>query len=396
MRILVIPSSDYLGHPYPMRHHHIFERLTRFGAEVFVLRFKLYEKIRRSTACKVREIPHEIRVTKQSVYYVVNSLQHIHSIIRLVKREGIDLIILCNILPAFGAYLIKRLSGLVKVVVDLKDHYPSSAAGYMVSNLKSVPGSLVISSIETLFSIVMRSSDAVICASEALCDFAKRYGAKNVYYIPNGIGEHFLNLYDKKSSRSRLNINEESFVTGYLGGLEFWLDMSAPLKGFKEYLERYNKNNTIFLIIGGKLQTSYSLFVDRLIENLGIKKNVIRMPFVDYQDVPKIMSAMDIGLIPFDVHNPTAYYACPNKLWEYSSQEVAVVSTPIPEVLKHRDYVTVIKGSPQDYFEVFHLFNKRRDLLVEKAKKARERSKEFTWTKISEKYYELLRETIES
>ena len=396
MRILVIPSSDYLGHPYPMRHHHIFERLTMFGAEVFMLRFKLYEKIQRSTMCKIYEIPYEIRITKQGVYYITNLLQHIHSIIKLVKREGIDLIILCNILPAFGAYLIKKLSGLSKIVVDLKDHYPSGAAGYIVHNLRSLSGSFITSSIEAFFSIVMRSSDAVVCASEALCDFAKRYKAKNVYYIPNGIGEHFLNLYNKKHSRSRLGIDDESFVIGYLGGLEFWLDMAAPLKGFKKYLEEYNRSNTVFLIVGGKLQTSYSLFVDKLIENLGIKKNIIRMPFVDYQDVPMIMSAMDIGLIPFDVHNPTAYYACPNKLWEYSSQEVAVVSTPIPEVLKYGDYVIVIKGSSQDYLKVFYLFDKKRDLFTEKAKKAREKSKEFTWTKISEKYYELLRKIVES
>ena len=396
MRILVIPSSDYLGHPYPMRHHHIFERLTKYGAEVFVLRFKLYEKIRRSTLCKIYEIPYEIRITKQSAYYITNLLQHIYSLIKLVKREGIDLIILCNVMPAFGAYLIKKLSGLSKIVVDLKDHYPSSAAGYIVHDLRSLRGSFITSSIEALFSIIMRSSDAVVCASEALCDFAKRYKAKNVYYIPNGIGEHFLNLYNKKYSRSRLNINEDSFVIGYLGGLEFWLDMAAPLKGFKKYLEERDKNNTVFLIVGGKLQTSYIMHIERLIENLGIEKNIIRMPFVDYQSVPMIMSTMDVGLIPFDVHNPTAYYACPNKLWEYSSQEVAVVSTPIPEVLKYRDYVTVIKGSSQDYFKVFYLFNKKRDLFAEKAKKARENSKEFTWTKISEKYYELLRRIVES
>jgi hypothetical protein len=27
VRVLLIPSSDYLGHPFPQRHNQIFERL---------------------------------------------------------------------------------------------------------------------------------------------------------------------------------------------------------------------------------------------------------------------------------------------------------------------------------------------------------------------------------
>jgi len=39
-RVLLVPSSDYLGHPFPQRHNQIFERLhDGEGFEVHVVRF---------------------------------------------------------------------------------------------------------------------------------------------------------------------------------------------------------------------------------------------------------------------------------------------------------------------------------------------------------------------
>jgi hypothetical protein len=60
---------------------------------------------------------------------------------------------------------------------------------------------------------------------------------------------------------------------------------------------------------------------------------------------------MDIGTIPFDAKNPTAYYAAPNKLWEYLSQGVNVVSTPIPEALVYRSLLNIV-ASEDKYMAV--------------------------------------------
>jgi hypothetical protein len=43
IRIVLIPSSDYLGHPFPQRHNHIFERLHDGKEfEVHVVKFHMY------------------------------------------------------------------------------------------------------------------------------------------------------------------------------------------------------------------------------------------------------------------------------------------------------------------------------------------------------------------
>jgi len=101
------------------------------------------------------------------------------------------------------------------------------------------------------------------------------------------------------------------------------------------------------------LQTAYVENTMNWIKDEGIDHITDYVGFVEHERVPEYVAAMDIGTIPFDVKNPTAYYAAPNKLWEYLSQGVNVVSTPIPEALAYRsllniavsedEYVTVLK-----------------------------------------------------
>jgi hypothetical protein len=62
---------------------------------------------------------------------------------------------------------------------------------------------------------------------------------------------------------------------------------------------------------------------------------------------------MDIATIPFNVSNPTAYYAAPNKLWEYLSQGVTVAATPIPEVFLYKGIRGIhLVRSPEEYLIV--------------------------------------------
>jgi hypothetical protein len=62
IRVLLIPSSDNLGHPFPQRPNHIFERLHDGKEfEVHVVRFQMYDKPKPTTRCIIHEIPHEIK-----------------------------------------------------------------------------------------------------------------------------------------------------------------------------------------------------------------------------------------------------------------------------------------------------------------------------------------------
>ena len=74
IRILLIPSSDYLGHPFPQRHNHIFERLHDGKEfEVHVVRFQMYDKPKLVARCVIHEIPYEIKTRTAAAYYLPNA-----------------------------------------------------------------------------------------------------------------------------------------------------------------------------------------------------------------------------------------------------------------------------------------------------------------------------------
>ena len=94
------------------------------------------------------------------------------------------------------------------------------------------------------------------------------------------------------------------------------------------------------------------------IKDEGIEHITDWIGFVEHEKVPEYIAAMDVVTIPFDVKNPTAYYAAPNKLWEYLSQGVNVVSTPIPETLVYNSLLNISK-SETEYVAVLKNVKKR-------------------------------------
>lgn len=371
IRVLLIPSSDYLGHPFPQRHNQIFERINDGkDFEVHVIRFHIFDKTKLSSKCIIHDMPIEFKTESTPLYYLSNAMNHVGEILKIIKQESIDLIVAGNLLPPFLLQLVKKTSQLkIPFIFDLQDYYPTSAAGYICS-VNSILGSIVKGAFECITQNLLRMADAITVPGVALAKYSQDVcGIKRrrqVYIVPNGVSEHFLNKRDGLSIRVKFGYDDRDIIVGYVGSIEFWLDMLPLIKALSKACS--HGLNIRFMIVGGKLQTTYTEKVMNWIKQYGIEHIVDYAGFVKHERVPNYIAAMDIGLIPFDVRNPTSYYAAPNKLWEYLSQGVNVVSTPIPEALAYKhliniawseeDYISAIKnarkrmGAGKDYREI--------------------------------------------
>ena len=357
IRVLLIPSSDYLGHPFPQRHNHLFDRLhDEKEFEVHVIRFNIFGKPRLSSRCIIHELPLELRTHSTALYYLANVASYTSEILRIVKRESIDIVVAGNLLPPLTYSLARQLTEKkIPFVFDLQDYYPTSAAGY-ITNTESILGTVLKGVFEAMTQYLIRIADAVTVPGIALAMYARKVGAKKVYIVPNGISEHFLQKYDGTKIRKKLGFEENDIVVGYIGSIEFWLDMEPLIKAIAEV---HRQGIPVkFLLIGKHLQTGYPRKIENWIRKYGIKKITTWLNFVPHEEVPKYIAAINIGTTPFDVKNPTAYYAAPNKLWEYLSQGITVMATPIPEIVAHsrtitnirivrhqKDYIVSIKGA---------------------------------------------------
>jgi glycosyltransferase involved in cell wall biosynthesis len=237
----------------------------------------------------------------------------------------------------------------IPAIFDLPDFYPTSAAGYLC-DVKSVKGSLLVGSFDFMLRRILRRSYAVTAPSYSLVNYAKKIGAQNVYNIPNGISDVFLNVHDGGIIRKKLGFSDDDFVVGYIGSVEFWLDLKSAIKGLS--LAKKNGLPVKLLLVGKGLFTDYSKSIMDCIKQEDLEKDTVWLDFIPYEEVPKYISGIDVGLIPFNVFNPTAFYAAPNKMWEYLSQRKPVISSPIPETLANLDSV-LLAITAEDYAKVF-------------------------------------------
>ena len=301
-------------------------------------------------------------------------MSYTNEIVKIVKRESIDVVVAGNLLPPLlYSVATKLMERKIPFVFDLQDYYPTSAAGYII-DVDGFAGTLIKGVFEAMTQYLIRIADCVTVPGIALAIYARKVRAKDVHIIPNGISEHFLQLYDGSKIRRELGFDKNDLVVGYIGSIEFWLDMEPLIKAVSTLHKQGAPIN--MLIVGKYLQTGYTRKVEQWIKKYEIEKATTWLDFVPYHKVPEYIAAIDIGTIPFNVKNPTAYYAAPNKLWEYLSQKKIVLSTPIPETIINKDYVFITRNEC-DYEHFFreYLFG--------------ERSK---WYKVIEKGYNKVRE----
>jgi len=346
IKVLLVPSSDYVGHPFPQRHNQLFDRMNNEkNFEVHAIRFRLFDRPKLETKLILHELD-EKRMGQVALHYLINGITYASQIRRIVREENIDVIVLSNLAAPFAYTIAERISSLdVPIIFDLPDYYPTSAAGY-VFDVKSAPGKSLTRAFDLILRYMIKRASAVTAASQTLVEYSARAGARSVVLVPNGIAECFFKLREGNNLREKLGYSEEDLVVGYVGSLEFWLDMRSLIDGVA--LARKKGLPVKLLVIGSRLFTDYSEKVMQWVRHAQVEKHTDFLGFVPHEEVPERIAEFDVGVMPFDVLNPTAYYAAPNKMWEYLSQKKPVISTPIPEVLRNSDCVLTAL-TPADY-----------------------------------------------
>jgi len=379
----VVPTTDWLGHPFPSRLHHIFEKIAEHH-EVHVLRFTFYPDKKLETKLVVHEI-NDTKSKNLALYYVTNAHKHFSAVYKIARENRVDVVVISNLLAGFVAA--EALSRRFKTIFDLSDHFPSSGAGYYF-DVNSIYGKLATLCLEKILKATLKCVDSTVTCSSILRDYVKNLGIGNVCTIPNGVDDFFFSKNDGDEIRQKYGL-DGCVTVGYIGSIEFWVDMFPLLKAIEALSRSYDVK---LMLVGGGLRTKVAQQVYRKIRSLRIEKNVVWIDFVPYCDVPSYIASMDICTIPFSLNSPTAYYSAPNKLLEYLALEKAVITTLVPEiVLTAKPFVNFATTS-KDYMEIIEGYIRDRGRYLEKAKKGRSFAMQLTWDKIAQKYENLLSE----
>jgi glycosyltransferase involved in cell wall biosynthesis len=310
MKILVIPTTDWIRHPVPNRLNFIFDLLAE-EHDVYVLHFQLkrFSKLEaRDTKCQLLKADW-ISAEDPSTYYLANFPYHLWKIRSIAKSLDIDVILSTNILPSFAA----NFAG-APIVFDYLDHLEESASIYYPG---SALGEIVKWAVSRITRFNLRAANEVITVTNELAEFLREIGVKEISVIANGVDSRVLKPQPMEEAKSALGL--KGIVLGYVGSLEHWVDLETVVSALPSI-------DATLLVVGPGLFTDYADTIKKMAEDLGVSDRIVFTGAVKYADLSRYISAMDIGLNPLKMMKKNEY-AAGGKVFNYLSCGRPVLSS---------------------------------------------------------------------
>jgi glycosyltransferase involved in cell wall biosynthesis len=370
MKILVIPTTDWIRHPVPNRLNFIFDNLAE-EHDVYVLHFGLLrfsQLAARETKCRLVAASW-INVEDPSLYYLLNFPYHLWKIRHIVKKLDIDVILSTNILPSFAANFAHP-----PVVFDYLDHLEESASIYY-------PGSALGDIVKQVVSLItrynLRTAHSVITVTKELSAFLQDLGIKDITVIPNGVDTKLLSPLPMQEAKKSLGLT--GVVLGYVGSLEHWVDLESVVSAMPHL-------DATLLVVGPGLFTDYGDEIKKMAKDLGVLDRIIFTGAVEYALLSRYISAMDIGLNPLKMMKKNEY-AAGGKVFNYLACGRPVLSSRMISLEK-------LLGDEIYYYddvESFIMQVKKILAAGDSEKRYRSLAMKYDWREMAQRYEEVLR-----
>lgn len=373
MRILVIPTTDWIRHPVPNRLNFIFDTLAE-EHEVYVLHFALsrFKSLQpRETKCQLVSAS-LFGAEDPSRYYLLNFPYHFCRIRSLVRRKKIDVILSTNILPSFAA----NFAG-APVVFDYLDHLEESASVYYPG---SAFGELVKRVVRFITRYNLRHARCVITVTNELSQFLRNLGVKDIAVIPNGVDTRLLKPLPSDEAKSSLGLKGK--VIGYVGSLEHWVDLETVIAALPRL-------DVTLLVVGPGLFTDYGDLIKSQAESLGVADRVVFTGAVPYSELSRYISAMDIGLNPLKMMKKNEY-AAGGKVFNYLACGRPVLSSRMISLER-------LLGDEIYYYDDVESFVQQAKTILgstDDVAKHRSVAENYDWRALARRYEQILRKAV--
>jgi glycosyltransferase involved in cell wall biosynthesis len=310
MRILIVPAVDWFT-ALENRVHHL-ARVWRRRHELHVVHFPLGGQALRGNEGDVIHRLYNARSSSLLTYYLVNFIPQMVQILRIIRRERVDLVVTTGLSAGTAAIIVSKISR-TPLIFDYCDYLPAfsryAGATGIVENFLRWIGELL-----TVFNL--RVADASVAIGERLRRHAQTRSLIS-HEIPNGVDA---SRFEEPGSWEPA----EYPVLGYVGVLEFFVDLGSAI----DSLEKLPGSRLVIVGDGRERENleeyARSRELDQRVEFVG------RVP---YDQIGRWITSMDVCLLPFESSELTEA-ALPLKIHEYSALHRPIVSSPLFEVVR--------------------------------------------------------------
>jgi glycosyltransferase involved in cell wall biosynthesis len=384
MRVLIVPPNDLLRHPIPNRLYHIAKRLAE-KYEIFLLSYTghpLAENVRRSLKAYEVAIPNAVPVEDLSLYYIVNVVQIYSAINRMIKEEGIDIVIHANILPSLIAAKLAKKNRIPNIY-DFLDYFPQSAAAYYKH------GDIVEAVVKAMVKQALLNSNTVVTHSYTLKFLIQQITGLRpipIYIIPNGLDADIFKPMDQKLARKAIGLEDNYYSVLFYGSLDVWIDIVAILKTM---IRMRMRSDIRLLIVGFSHANYYYKVLLNYVKKFDLDKYVYLYPPQPYEKMPIFINASDVVIAPYA--KILKNYVTPLKIAEALACGVPVITTAIAEFkLWYKQGVYFYNNSEELKKLLFLIIENKegvRRVLINYSKSFRQL---FSWDSLAEKYRKVI------
>jgi len=228
-------------------------------------------------------------------------------------------------------------------------------------------------------SFITRNCDRIITTTNFIKNYSHALGVKNekIIVIPNGVDPEFFNTdkYDGHYVKSKFNISDKKICL-YCGRLDNWAGINI-VKGLSKMFKE-KRSKVSFLVAGAGAEENE------------LSENVVTTGEVPYEEVPKILVAADIVLVPFP-DNEVSHAASPLKLFEGMAMQKPIVASKvsgIEEIITHnKNGVLVDPNNLSEWYEAVSFLLNSKLFAKRLSENARQLVKErYNWVSLAEEY----------
>ena len=257
---------------------------------------------------------------KNILFYLFNFFSIVLTLIPffLFSRPKMVIISVPPVDSAICAFLASRLVR-TKVIIDYRDEYED----YKIGQTSSRMNKKIYKLLKALMTKVYLRSELVIAVTKAVAKSLFSRGVINVRIVSNGADITVFRPYDRYATRKKLGIKNHEFIIIYSGKIGEYYRLDVVINALVR-LDNEIRNKLKLLLVGVGPDLSKIMALAKV---LGLENNVIYLGIKkDKKELAKIISASDVGLIPYD-DNPLWRNALPSKFFEYCACGIPVIAT---------------------------------------------------------------------
>ena len=384
MKILITSSVDPMKSPHSRLHE--FLRYLSKKHEITVLSINDWWRLEQTDINlynkDFRDIFKKINILHLTDKRIPPVLQEIFSINSSNKLDG-EFDVHLNYASFICGYSIAKKVH-IPTIYDIADDWVE-----MTKNSPQIPSIFRPMGAHLLKTMVQKNitkSIRITYTTELLKNLYKIPNEKSIL-IPNGVDINLFKKYPSNECRKKLDISYQDFVIGYIGVLREWVDLDPVFAAVKRLSRKYR--NLKLLVVGeeGGLKKN-----KEQAKRHGILDKVIFTGTVEYTQVPRYISCMDVCLIPFKL-NAVSESSLPLKLFEYMACEKPVISTKIAGVVDAVQDRVLYASAEEEYRDKIAELYKDEELRTKLGIEGRNYVKEnYEWSKLALKLENVLEE----